>query len=64
MGDIEVIKGVLLAWKLCSKGRLVNSVVGLLGCVGLGDVGTGLYRERRGGRNSKYTAIICNTEHD
>jgi hypothetical protein len=63
MGDIEMIKGVLLAWKLCSKRRLVNNVVGLLGCVGLGNyVGTGLYRERRGGRNSKYTAKVCNTE--
>ena len=60
-----MIKGGLLAWLLCSKGKLVNSVVSLLGCVGLGDyVGTGLYRERRGGRNNKYSANICNTERD
>jgi hypothetical protein len=66
MGDIEMIKGVLLAWKLCSKGGLVNGVVGLLGCVGLGDyvgTGIGIHRERRGGRNNKYTTNICNTKH-
>ena len=48
---------------LVGKGKVINGVVGLLSCVGLRDyVGTGIYRERRGGRNNKYTANICNTE--
>jgi hypothetical protein len=46
-----MIKGVLLAWKLCNKGGLINGVVCLLGCVGRGDyIGTGLYRERKRGK--------------
>jgi hypothetical protein len=42
----------VLAWLLGVKGRVVNGVVGLLSCVGLGNcVGTGVYRERRGVEN-------------
>lgn len=52
MGDIGMNKGGLLAWKLCAKSRVVNGVVGLRSCVGLGDcIDTGIYRERRGGGN-------------
>ena len=37
MGDIEMIKGVLLAWKLCCKrGRVVEDAVDHRGSVGLG----------------------------
>jgi hypothetical protein len=58
MGDIGMIKGGLLAWKLCRKGRRV-----------IGDVadqsgissGLGVYRRRRGGRNSEYKAHRCKT---
>jgi hypothetical protein len=47
----------VLAWLLCGKGKVVNGVVNLRSCVGLGDdVGVGVYRERRGGRNNKYKA--------
>ena len=46
-----VIKGGL-AWKLSREGGVVNTVV-VLGSSG---VGLGVYRRRRGGRNSKYGA--------
>ena len=47
MGDIGMIKGVLLSWKLYLKGiRVVGGVVVLRGHVRLG-----VYRRRRGGRN-------------
>jgi hypothetical protein len=47
MGDIGMIKGVLLAWKLCGKGGVVGGVAVLRGYVSIG-----IYRERRGGRNT------------
>ena len=47
-----VIKGGGLAWKLSREGGAVNTVV-VLGSSG---VGLGVYRRRRGGRNSKYGA--------
>ena len=51
MGDIGMLKGGL-AWLLGGKGKVVNGVVVLLSCVGLGDdVGVGVYWERRGGGN-------------
>ena len=48
----------LLAWKLGSRGTVVGEVVVL----GSGVVGgsSGVYRRLRGGRNSKYKAIIAN----
>ena len=60
MGDIGMIKGVLLAWKLCCKWLDVCGVVVLSGV----SVGLGVYRRRRGGRNSKYKAHRCSTMHD
>ena len=54
-----MLKGILLALLLCCKRLVVGGVgdhgssVGLRGCVG-----TGLYRERRGGRNNKYKQTI------
>ncbi len=34
-----MLKGVLLAWLLCGKREIFSSVIGLLGCVGLGAIG-------------------------
>ena len=47
----------LLAWKLGSRGRVVDEVVVL----GIGVVGgsNGVYRRIKGGRNNKYTTIIA-----
>ena len=36
MGDIGMLKGGLLAWKLCCKGRSVVDVVDHRGSIGLG----------------------------
>ena len=47
-----VIKGGL-AWKLCCTGRRVVGDVVVLGGI---STGLGVYRRRRGGRNSKYGA--------
>ena len=47
-----MLKRGVLAWLLGGKGKVVNSVVGLLSGVGLGSyVDFGVYRERRGGGN-------------
>ena len=43
MGDIGMIKGVLLAWKLCGERGVVDDVV-VLG----GSVSVALYRRERG----------------
>ena len=44
MGDIRMLKGGLLAWKLCSKGRsVVVDVVDHRGGIGLG-----VYRREEG----------------
>ena len=57
----------MLAWLLYRERRIVGGVVVLCSVssgssVGLGDyVGIGIYREGRGGRNSKYKADKCNT---
>ena len=51
-----MIKGVLLAWLLCSKGGVVSGVVGLLGIVDLGG-----YRKEGGRRNNKSMAK-CNSD--
>ena len=48
-------EGALLAWKLGSKGRVIDDVVGHRGI----DGGRRVYRTIRGGRNNKYTAIIA-----
>jgi hypothetical protein len=54
-----MLKGVLLAWLLCRrKGRVVG--VAVLG----GYVSTRIYQRVEGKETYKYTAIICNTEHD
>ena len=53
----------LLAWKLDSRGAVVDDVV----VRGTGVVGGSneVYRRLRGGRNSKYKAIIANNAcHD
>ena len=52
MGDIGVIKGVLLAWLLCGKGGIVGDVVGHRGSGS--SVSLGVYRREGGGRNNKY----------
>jgi len=44
MGDIGMIKGVLLAWKLCCKCLVVCGVVVLSSA----SVSLGVYRRRRG----------------
>jgi hypothetical protein len=60
MGDIGMIKGVLLAWKLCRKGRrIVDDVVDHRGSVGLG-----VYRREKGGRNNKYKQQMQSQMHD
>ena len=46
----------LLAWKLDSRGTVVDVVVVPDDVVG---GSTGAYRRRRGGRNNKYTAMIA-----
>ena len=59
MGDIGMLKGGLLAWLLWQGGVVIDVVV-LRGI----NVGLDIYRRRRGGRNSKFTAImqtICRT---
>ena len=43
MGDIEMIKGVLLAWKLCGKRGVVGGVAVLRG-----HVSAGIYRREEG----------------
>ena len=52
-----MLKEVLLAWKLCGKGRVIG--VAVLD----GYVSTGIYRREEGEETDKYTANICNTEH-
>jgi len=54
-----MIKGVMLAWKLCQKRRVVGDEVVLRGYVG-----AGIYRREEGEETDKYTAYKCNTEHD
>ena len=56
MCDIEMIKGGLLAWKLCCKGRrVVCDVVGHNGSIGLG-----VYRREEANRCiSKHDMTIC-----
>ena len=50
-----VIRGGL-AWKLCcTRRRVVGDVVVLSHT----NVGLGVYRRRRGGRNNKYKAIVA-----
>ena len=51
MGDIGMLKGGLLAWLLW-QGGVVGDVV-ILSRI---NVGLGVYRRRRGGRNSNYGA--------
>ena len=46
-------KRALLAWKLDSRGTVVDEVVVLHDVV---DGSTGLYRTNKGGRNNKYNA--------
>ena len=50
-------EGALLAWELGFRGTIVVEVVVL----GSGVVGSssGVYQRIKGGRNSKYKAIIC-----
>ena len=43
MGDIRMLKGGLLAWKLCCKGRSVLDIVDHRGSIGLG-----VYRREEG----------------
>ena len=50
MGDIGMLKGGLLAWLLWQGGVIVDVVDHT------GNIGLGVYRRRRGGRNSKYGA--------
>ena len=58
MGDIGMLKEVLLAWLLCGKRGVFGDAVGLLGIVGLGD-----YRKEGGEETNKSTAkqTICMT---
>ena len=58
MGDIGMIKGVLLALLLCGKRLIVGGVV-----VSGSTVSRGVYRREEGEETDKYTTIICNTEH-
>jgi hypothetical protein len=46
-----MIKGVLLAWKLCRKRRVVDDDIVLSGYVG-----AGIYRREEGEETDKYTA--------
>ena len=48
-------EGALLAWELRSRGKVVGEVVVHGGVVG---GSSGVYRQRRGGGNNKYTSII------
>ena len=43
MGDIGMLKGGLIAWKLCNKGRSVVDIVDHRGGIGLG-----VYRREEG----------------
>ena len=53
----------LLAWKLDSRGTIVEDVV--IRGSGVVNGSSGVYRRLKGGGNSKYTAIIeINTKHD
>ena len=57
MGDIEMIKGVLLAWLLCRQIRNFNEVDAHQVISGLG-----VYQREEGGTiNTKHR---CNTMHD
>ena len=48
-----MLKRGVLACLLGGKGKVINCVVGLLSGVGLGSYGdVGVYRKRRGGRNT------------
>ena len=68
MGDVGMIKGVLLAWKLCGERGVVDDVVVLRSSVGLG-----VYRREEGEEtiNTKQTkatqmhgmAICCAMGH-
>jgi hypothetical protein len=49
----------LLAWKLCGKRGVVGGVAVLRVYAG-----AGIYRREEGEETDKYTASICNTEHD
>ena len=60
MGDIGMLKEGLLAWLLRREGGVVSDVVDHRGI----SSGLGVYRRRRGGRNSKYKAHRCITKHD
>ena len=51
MGDIEMLKGGLLAWLLKQEGGVVGDVVDHNGSISLG-----VYRREKGGRSSKYRA--------
>ena len=51
MGDIGMLKGGLFAWFLWQGGAVEDVVV-----LSRINVGLGVYRRRRGGRNSKYGA--------
>ena len=48
----------LLAWKLDGSGTVVDDIV--VGGNGVVNGSSGVYRRLRGGRNSKYKAIIAN----
>jgi hypothetical protein len=60
MGDIEMIKGVLLAWLLCRLKRIfygevfVHQVISTLG----------VYRREEGEETDKYTAMKTITKRD
>ena len=60
MGDIEMIKGVLLAWLLCRQKWIfygevvVHRVISALG----------VYRREEGEETDKYTAIKAITKQD
>ena len=53
----------VLVWKLDGSGTVVDDVV--VGGSGVVSGSSRVYRRLKGGRNSKYTAIIAiNTKHD
>jgi hypothetical protein len=54
-----MIKGGLLAWKLCGKRGVVGGVAVLRGYVG-----AGIYRREEREKTDKYIANTCNTKHD
>ena len=54
MGDIGMLKGGLLAWKLCCKGRSVVNVADHRGGIGLG-----VYWREEGGETLGYKSRLC-----